>query len=626
MKFLLEIVVAFLILPPFCMGQASSHPEKPLKFAVVTDTHIGKNKNGVGLQEIVTDINNNPQIEFVLHAGDISDFGYDDQLKESKRLLDGLNVPYFIVPGNHDTGWSSSGSLIYDKLWKEQRFIQDIDEVRFIGFSTGPFGRMSRGYVPKDQIRWLDSLVTVTSSETPVVFLTHYPLDKGMSNYEEVIEIMKKVNTIAVLVGHGHRNKLFNFSGVPGIMTRTAQSRDGSVGYNVMNLTLDSLQVQNVDVGQSKSPNWASLSLPVDFSEKGTTNEFEQPQPDQRPAIPSEYKGVAVEWSYHDEGNIVSSPTIWNENVLYGNLLGDFKSLNPAENKVNWIFKTGQAIYSSPAISGDYVVFGSADSTVYNLDAATGKLNWKFKTKAPVLGSPVIYEGKVIIGSSEPSIRSFDLKTGRELWNFTDIEGFPASKPSVANGKVIFGTWGKSLYSLDTKTGKLLWKWKNDDYSHYYSPAMVIPVIINEKVYIVAPDEILREFDLETGEQTFTTDRFRVRESLGGSEELEILVAKTMQDSVVVWTTQNGQPELLFNIDAGFGNDFSASMPVIKGGMAYFGTTFGRVYSVNLEDKKIKWAFQLSQDMINTVVPLSEERVLATGVDGKVAILKGSPK
>ena len=618
MKYIFQVFILFLILPFTCLGLAANVPlTDTLKFAVVTDTHIGKTGNNTGLKTIVNDINKNPKIDFVLHAGDVSDFGYDNQLSEAKLLMDGLNKPYFIVPGNHDTGWSGSGSLIYNKLWQEQKFVTDIKGVRVIGFSTGPYGRMSRGYVPLDQMRWLDSLVAVTPKQQPVIFISHYPLDEGLSNYQEVINKIHRLNTLAVFCGHGHVNKLFDYNGITGIMTRTAQIRQGTLAYNVVNLTKDSLHVKMVEIGQPAHKYWASLSIPPTKNRTPPAGNNETGS-----AIEPAYQNVKAVWTYQDKGNIVATPALWKNNVLIGNLLGEFKSLKAKNATLNWTFKTKQSIYSSAEVAGNKVVFASADSSIYCLNAKNGKLIWKVKTQAPVLASPAIQNNMVYIGSSDLKFRAIDLRSGKIIWLHEGLAGFPNSKPAVAEGKVVFGTWNKTLYALNTHNGTLAWKWTNNDYSHYYSPAMSIPVIQNGKVYMVAPDEKLREFDLNTGEQTFVTNQFRVRESLGGDAKHNWLVAKTMQDTIVAWSTQNGRPEPILRLPGGFGKDFSFSAPMVQGPNVFFGTTFGRVYAVNMARKSITWIYALGQDMVNTVKPLPKGGVVATTADGKIALLK----
>ncbi|AHM59805.1 WD40-like repeat protein [Flammeovirgaceae bacterium 311] len=616
--------VFFALLSVPCLSfsfQQQNQAGDTLKFAVVTDTHIGKKGNDTGLAAIVEDINQNPDIDFVLHAGDVSDFGTAGELGEAKRLMEGLTKPYYIVPGNHDTGWSDSGGLTYNVHWQDQKFLADIGGVRFIGVSTGPYGRMSRGYVPLDQMRWLDSLVAVTPSDQRVVFLTHYPLDAGMSNYYELIEKLRKLNTVAIFVGHGHVNKVFDFGGITGIMTRTAQSRKGTFAYNTVVMTPDSAFVKMVDVGKAENPRWASLRL------RGNTERPRIAAPESGSVpIREEHKVVKAAWTYQDSGNIVATPALWKNNVLIGNLLGEFKSLDIQNASVNWQFKAGQSIYSSAEVAGNRVVFGAADSMVYCLNAENGSLIWKLKTGAPVLASPAIHEKLVYIGSSDLKFRAIDLATGKVIWTYEGLAGFPPGKPAVGDGKVIFGTWNKTLYALNTKDGTLAWEWKNNDYSRYYSPAMSEPVIQNGKVYMVAPDEKLREFDLKTGEQTYVSDQFRVRESLGGKNSQSWLVAKTMQDTIVAWSTKKEEPAVIFKISGEFGRDFSYSAPAFDDGSTFFfGTTYGRVYAVDVKEKKVKWIYQLSEDMVNTVKPLKHGAgVVATSVDGKIVLLKGS--
>jgi len=613
----LRVCLAFLCLPFACLGfKLNSAPPDTLLFAIITDTHIGKAGNDTGLAAIVADINKNPDINFVIHTGDVSDFGTDDQLKQAKSLLDKLNKPYYIVPGNHDTGWSGSGGLVYNKLWQKQKFTTEEQGVRFIGVSTGPYGRMSRGYVPQDQLRWLDSLIKVIPKEQPVVFISHYPLDANLSNSGEVLDKLRQLHTLAIFCGHGHTNKVFDFGGITGIMSRTAQVRQGTLAYNKVYLTRDSLQVRMVNPGKTTDTLWAALPV-----SGGNLKSMGLPEPQDNFAINQENQKVQPAWIYQDEGNIVSTPAVWKNNVLVGNLLGTFKSLNTRKNKVNWQFKAGQAIYSSPAVTGNKVVFGSADSTIYCLNIRNGKIIWQVKTGAPVLASPVIQNGQVYMGSSDLKFRAINLKTGKVTWTYAGLAGFPASKPAVANGKIVFGTWNKTLYALNSQNGSLAWQWRNNEYSHYYSPAMCVPVIQQNKVYIVAPDEKLRQLDLATGHETYQTSEFRVRESLGGDAQNNWLVAKTMQDSVIVWHTKNERPEVLLRLSGNYGQDFSPSMPVFQRETAYFGTTYGRVYAVDIKQKKIKWRYQVSNDMVNTPQPLGKDKIVVTSVDGKVTVL-----
>jgi len=83
---------------------------QPFQFALVTDTHVGGATGADDLRRTVEDINNLPAIDFVILSGDVTEFGSDEELRLAKQILDSLDKPLYIVPGNHDSNWSESGA------------------------------------------------------------------------------------------------------------------------------------------------------------------------------------------------------------------------------------------------------------------------------------------------------------------------------------------------------------------------------------------------------------------------------------------------------------------------------------------------------------------------------------
>src|SRR5512137_948128 len=94
----------------------------PLKFAWLSDTHVGSDRGADDVRASVADINSLPGLAFVLVTGDITEMGTYDNLSLAKEILDGLRVPYHIIPGNHDTKWSESGGSDVARLWGDDRF------------------------------------------------------------------------------------------------------------------------------------------------------------------------------------------------------------------------------------------------------------------------------------------------------------------------------------------------------------------------------------------------------------------------------------------------------------------------------------------------------------------------
>ena len=61
----------------------------------------------------------------------------------------------------------------------------------------------------------MKNILDTTDKKMPVIFLNHYPMDNQMDNWYEVMDALKKQNTILVMCGHGHTNKALNFEGIP---------------------------------------------------------------------------------------------------------------------------------------------------------------------------------------------------------------------------------------------------------------------------------------------------------------------------------------------------------------------------------------------------------------------------
>jgi 3',5'-cyclic AMP phosphodiesterase CpdA len=173
------------------------------RFAFISDTHIGS-PNGTAeedLRRTVQDINERDDIAFVVLTGDITELGTNKELALAKQILDSLDVPYYIIPGNHDTGWSESGGLGFSKTFGDDKFHIVYQGIHFLGCASGPYVRMSDGHIPRHNMNWLKDELKKIKKDEPVVFLNHYPLDNGLDNWYEVIDLLKQKNTVLALCG-----------------------------------------------------------------------------------------------------------------------------------------------------------------------------------------------------------------------------------------------------------------------------------------------------------------------------------------------------------------------------------------------------------------------------------------
>jgi len=611
----MKILLLFLALNCFYPSLAQ---DRNFRFIHISDTHIGS-PNGSAeedLRRTVRDINQMKDIAFVVLTGDITELGTNEELRLAKQILDSLNVPWYIIPGNHDTGWSETGGLGFKNFFGYDKFQFDYAGIRFIGCASGPYLRMSDGHIPRDAVNWLDSLLKKTPTTQPIIFLNHYPLDSGLDNWYEITDRLKKWNTILAICGHGHANRAMNFEGIPAVMGRSnLRGRAAIGGFNIVDVRKDSIIYSERRPEVETLPSWTGVKL--------VYNSFDQSKTFPRPlySVNEQYGNVKPQWVYASEANVISTPAVANDRIIFGNQNGVVVALAMKDGKKLWSFNTGGPVFSSPAVEGNRVVFGSADGTIYCLNTANGKLIWNLKTDAAVLGSPLIKNNIVYIGGSDHRLRAIYLSNGKEKWSFKGLAGPVVSTPVITGDKLIFGAWDRNLYAISTSIGQLLWKWSNESPIINYSPASCIPVIKDSTVFVVAPDRYISAIDLNTGSTLWRNNDAAVRESIGISEDGNIIYGKTMRDTIVAYRSARDKQSALWKMHVGFGYEHVPSMLIEKDEQLFFGTRNGVVYSIDPIKQKTIWAHKIDNSMVNTVRVLDKKRVIASTMDGKVVLL-----
>ncbi len=598
----------------FFLVLISSIFPQQFKFAWLTDVHIGYPTAKEDLQRSVDDINSSDSISFTIVSGDITATGTLEELSLAKDILGDLKKPYYIIPGNHDTKWSESGCTDFLKLWGNDRFVFEYDKFLFIGLHQGPRMRMADGHWAPEDLRWFDSLiVSLPNSNQPIIFVTHYPLDESIDNWYEMLDRLKNVNTQVALFGHGHKNGIYDFESIAGVMSRSnLRAKDEAGGYTIAEVKNDSIYFSE-RIPNTQTKFWHQLPLQQRNYEALI---IEQIRPDY--SINQKFPNVKSEWEFNSGYTIGSSAIVKDNSVFVGDASGYFYSLSLSDGSVIWKFKAQNAIYSTPTVQCKSVVFGSADSSIYCLNSENGNLVWKYKTNAAVLGCPIIEDDIVFIGGSDRIFRALDLESGQLVWEFKGLNGFVETKPVLYDDKILFGAWDENFYCVDAESGKLIWKWKGDHSGTFYSPAACWAVVSDGIVFFAAPDRKMTTIDIETGKELWRTGKYKVRETVGLSEDGEKLFIRTMNDTILALPVSDKLEEPLWITNCGFGYDISSSQIVEKDGVIFYATKNGMIYSLDSETGKILWQHKITNGFVNTITPLSNNNFITTDFDGKV--------
>ena len=617
----LFISALLVCLLPF-MAQAQ---QIAFRFAQLTDIHLSpSNPNPTeDLLRSIAQINATDSIDFVLVTGDIAEEGDRATMEKVKSCLDLLKVKYYVALGNHETKWSDSGCTAFGEIFGGERFDFEHKGFLFLGFNSGPLMRMAYGHVVPQDIRWMTERMNQYNTgdpqqNKPVILVTHYPMIEGdVDNWYEVTDAVRPYNIRLFIGGHYHRNRDLRYDGIPGVLMRSnLRDKDGKPGYGIYEITKDSIRVYTQRIGEPKKQ-WAGFSLTESYYER---NGKAEKYPDF--SVNKEYPQVKEQWITKTGVGIYCSPAVEKDKVFIGDDMGYLTAYALKDGKALWRFQSGKRIVGTPAVSEGIVVFGSADCKIYGLNAQNGNLLWTVETSEPVLGAVTIDNGTAYIGASDHTFRAINTSNGEIKWTFTGVKGYIETKPLVTDSKVIFGAWDNTLYALNKADGRELWKWTGGLTRMHFSPAAVWPVAAEGKVFITDPQRAMTAIEIETGNTVWRTFQSMVRETIGLSEDGERIYSKTMNDSIVCYSTKGSHPHELWASNVGFGYEHAPSMQVEKDGIVFGSTKEGLIFALEAKTGKVLWKHKIGNSLISTVVPLSGNRILFTATGGEVGLLK----
>ncbi len=221
--------------------------------AHISDFHIaGHNKKAYGivptaenLALCVEHINElMPKPDLVLVTGDITYSGLLEEAERAASLLEKLQSPYYIVPGNHDNRaplWSVFGNHACPGENKDFiNYVLDGYDIRLLAMDS-TIAADPGGEISDKQISWLEKQLSIESKKPTILFMHHPPArcgvletdEDGFIGADKLGDVILQHNNIeAILCGHIHLSSHLRWCG-------TVISTAASMGMGlVLDLTL----------------------------------------------------------------------------------------------------------------------------------------------------------------------------------------------------------------------------------------------------------------------------------------------------------------------------------------------------------------------------------------------------
>ena len=204
--------------------------------AQISDLHIrqqgelieGKINTFEFLTACIDRINALPLLpDLVIASGDLADSGKPAEYLRLKTLLDQLSMPYFVLPGNHDSRaglrevFGGTPALPVASTGPLQYAIE-LPGLRILCLDTLDEGKEG-GCLCMDRLDWLHDQLTASPLPT-MLFLHHPPFDCGipgmdaikLGNPDALADVLSgHLHVIGLACGHVHRSVFTTWAGIP---------------------------------------------------------------------------------------------------------------------------------------------------------------------------------------------------------------------------------------------------------------------------------------------------------------------------------------------------------------------------------------------------------------------------
>lgn len=192
-----------------------------IRFAVVSDTQGCYDET----RDMVDDVNARADIDFVIHLGDLTDYGSTREFTLQRDILGKLKVPYVTCIGNHDC--LGNGEETFAAIFGDVDFEFIAGRVKFVMLNTNALEYDYGRAIPNFDFIERCATSRVDAFDRTVVAMHAKPTSDVFNNNvsrlfnEETHELPQ---LLFCLCGHDHQQQVFDLYG------------DGTLYYQVANI------------------------------------------------------------------------------------------------------------------------------------------------------------------------------------------------------------------------------------------------------------------------------------------------------------------------------------------------------------------------------------------------------
>lgn len=190
--------------------EAATAGKKAIRFVLISDTQRWYDET----KAAVKSINARDDIDFVLHCGDLTDFGVTREFEVQRDILEGLRIPYVALLGNHDC--LGTGADVYRHMFGNPDFTFNAGDVHFLCINSNAFEYDYSVDIPNFSFIREDLESLPSNVQRTVVAMHAQPTSEQFNNNVSELfeyEIRKYPGLAFCMCGHGHHTQVNEWFG-----------------------------------------------------------------------------------------------------------------------------------------------------------------------------------------------------------------------------------------------------------------------------------------------------------------------------------------------------------------------------------------------------------------------------